>query len=338
MPRKARIDAPGCLHHIICRGIERRNIFRDNTDRYRFLERLGKILTRTETPCYAWVLMPNHFHLLLRTGNVPIAFVMRRLLTGYVVTFNLRHRRTGKLFQNRYKSILCQENTYLLELVRYIHLNPVRGGLLDDIKALNRYPFCGQSVLMGKRHIDWQETDAVLKLFANSRRVAWKEYKHFVEKGLHQGRRHDLIGGGLLRSAGGWGIIKEMRKLNVHLKGDERILGDSDFVNSVLARAEEEMEQKYRLQAKGYDLDYVIQRASGIFNIPAEEVTTFGKQPERVQARSVTAYWAVRTLSIEGTIVGRKLGLSQSGVSRAVRRGEKLVQDLDLSIEQTRNA
>ena len=111
MPRQARIDAPGALHHIICRGIERRNIFKDNTDRNRFLERLGSVFQKTFTPCYGWALIPNHFHLLLKTGQEPIAQIMRRLLTGYAVTFNRRHRRYGRLFQNRYKSILCQENT-----------------------------------------------------------------------------------------------------------------------------------------------------------------------------------------------------------------------------------
>ena len=122
MPRQARIDAPGALHHIICRGIERRNIFRDDTDRDNFVLRLRKLLLCTSTRCFAWALIPNHFHLLLETGAVPIATVMRRLLTGYTVTFNLRHHRCGHLFQNRYKSILCQKESYLLELVRYIHL------------------------------------------------------------------------------------------------------------------------------------------------------------------------------------------------------------------------
>jgi REP element-mobilizing transposase RayT len=110
MPRKARIDAPGALHHIIVRGIERRKIFYDDRDRDNFLKRLGIILTDSKTPCFAWALIPNHSHLLLRTGVVPIATVMRRLLTGYAVSFNRRHRRHGQLFQNRYKSILCQED------------------------------------------------------------------------------------------------------------------------------------------------------------------------------------------------------------------------------------
>ena len=106
MPRKARLDAPGALHHILVRGIERRKIFRDDSDRDDFLKRLGGILRESQTPCFAWALMPNHFHLLLRTGLTPLSNVMRRLLTGYAVTFNLRHRRSGHLFQNRYKSIV----------------------------------------------------------------------------------------------------------------------------------------------------------------------------------------------------------------------------------------
>ena len=119
MPRRARIDAAGALHHIICRGIERRKIFRTDFDRDDFLERLGSVLAETDTPCYAWALMANHFHLLLRTGNAPVSKVMGRLLTGYAGGFNRRHGRSGHLFQNRYKSILCDEDTYLLELVRY---------------------------------------------------------------------------------------------------------------------------------------------------------------------------------------------------------------------------
>jgi len=128
MPRLARLDAPGVFHHIIIRGIERRKIFRDNRDRENLLEWLGKLLPGTKTGCYAWTFLPNHAYFLLRTGEVPLATLMRRLLTGYAVSFNRRHKRHGHLPQNRYKSIVCQEETYLQELVRYIHLNPLRAG------------------------------------------------------------------------------------------------------------------------------------------------------------------------------------------------------------------
>jgi REP element-mobilizing transposase RayT len=140
MPRKSRIDAPGALHHIIARGIDRSKIFQDPADKRNFLDRLADILKVTETHCYAWALIPNHFHLLLRTGNIPVATVMRKLLTGHALYYNRRHRRYGHLFQNRYKSILCQQDAYLLELVRYIHLNPLQPDLCPRCRHWTSIP------------------------------------------------------------------------------------------------------------------------------------------------------------------------------------------------------
>ncbi len=159
MPRGSRIDAVGAVQHIMVRGIERTKIFKSDTDRDRFVQRLSDILSDTKTTCYAWSLMPNHFHLLLRTGETPISNVMRRLLTGYAIEFNWRHHRTGHLFQNRFKSVLCQEDAYLLELVRYIHLNPIRAGLVKNLDELDRYPYSGHSFLMGTLTNTWQEID-----------------------------------------------------------------------------------------------------------------------------------------------------------------------------------
>jgi REP element-mobilizing transposase RayT len=124
MPRQSRLDAPGVLHHVIIRGIERKNFFWDSTDQQDFVDRLAVLIPETQARCYGWVLMTNHAHFLFRSGPSGISTLMRRLLTGYVVSFNRRHRRYGQLFQNRYKSIICQEDAYLKELVRYIHLIP----------------------------------------------------------------------------------------------------------------------------------------------------------------------------------------------------------------------
>jgi REP element-mobilizing transposase RayT len=139
MARKSRIDAAGALHPVMVRGIERRTVFRSDADRNHFLERLGEILRETKTTCYAWSPLPDHFHLLLPTGPVPISTVMRRLLTGYALWYNRRYRRHGHLFQKRYESILCQEDSYFLELVRYIHLNPIRAGLVGDLDELGEH-------------------------------------------------------------------------------------------------------------------------------------------------------------------------------------------------------
>ena len=136
MPRQARLDAPGTLHHVMVRGIEGAKIFYDDKDRKNFLSRIGKLVGNTGTRILAWVEMDNHAHLLLFSGQSGISRFMRRLLTGYAGWFNRRHQRNGHLFQNRYKSILCQEDQYLLELVRYIHLNPLRASVVKSMEEL----------------------------------------------------------------------------------------------------------------------------------------------------------------------------------------------------------
>jgi len=332
MPRKARIDAPGALHHIIVRGIERRKIFNDDVDRINFLDRLGKVLLETDTKCFSWALIPNHFHLLLRTGACPLSTVMRRLLTGHAMNFNRQHRRSGQLFQNRYKSILCQENTYLLELVRYIHLNPIRARLVTDIKALDKYSFCGHAVIMGKKKKDWQDDGYVLKLFDDKRSTARRRYKIFVQKGIQEGKRPDLTGGGLIRSSGGWSVLKSLRRANIHFKSDERMLGDSDFVERVLKAADEALERKYDLKTKGYDIDKLSDRVAKIFSINPEEIFQPGKQPVKVKARSLFCYWAVRELGFTMSDLAPKLNISQPAVSMSTQRGEQIASENGYSL------
>jgi REP element-mobilizing transposase RayT len=326
VPRKSRIDAPGALHHIIARGIERRQIFENNADRDNFLTRLADILKETKTACYAWALIPNHFHLLLRTGTVSISMIMRRLLTGYALWYNRRHRRYGHLFQNRYKSILCQEDTYLLELVRYIHLNPLRAGLVRDMKQLERYQYCGHSVLMAKRKNDWQDTDKVLGMFGEKAGPARRAYRAFVENGITQGKRSDLTGGGLVRSAGGWAAVKALKTAKIFQKSDERILGDGDFVESVLASANEAMERKYDLQSRGFTLDKVTARVAEVLGVKPEDVWASGRYRHIVESRSLLCYWSVRELGITMSSLARKLQISVPAVSKSVIRGEKLAK------------
>ena len=327
MPRKARIDAPGALHHIIVRGIERRKIFEDNADRQRFIQRLGDILSESQTPCYAWALIPNHFHLLLKTGHTPIATLMRRLLTGYAVTFNHRHRRRGHLFQNRYKSILCQEENYLLELVRYIHLNPLRAKQVSNLKKLERYPYSGHSVLLGHHRNDWQTVNETLKLFGKKVSAARRRYRDFVKKGVYQGRRPELVGGGLIRSVGGWLAFKALDRADAHLKSDERILGDSEFVEQVLKKAHEKLERQYQLEAEGFTVDQVAKRVAAILGIKSEHVWKKGKHPQTVKARSLLCYWAVRELGMSATELARRIGISQPAISQSVKRGEAIAKE-----------
>ena len=333
MPRKARIDAPGALHHVIVRGIERKAIFKDDVDRNAFLERAGSIFTASETPCFAWALMTNHVHLLIRTAIVPLSTLMRRLLTGYAMAFNRRHRRHGQLFQNRYKSILCQEDAYLHELTRYIHLNPLRAKIVSNLKALDSYAYTGHAALLGRKEVAWQDTQYILSMFAEKRSTARRRYRNFVKQGIDQGRRPDLVGGGLIRSLGGWKAAKTIVKGGLRVKGDERILGDNDFVLNVLSQCKEQYERRYRIAAKGVDIDTIAYQVAKMYNLTPEELFTPGRYPARVKARSLLFYWAVRELGMTATELAKSTGMSQPSVSMSVKRGEQIAKANDLDIE-----
>jgi REP element-mobilizing transposase RayT len=332
MPRKARIDAPGALQHVIIRGIERRKIFRSDDDRENFLMRLSELIPDTRTVCFAWVLIPNHAHLLVRTGIVPVSVFMSRLLTGYASWFNKKYRRHGQLFQNRYKSILCQEESYFKELVRYIHLNPLRAGLVADLDGLDQFAWCGHGVLMNKAKRTWQNIDDVYGLFGDRKREARRRYRDFIGKGVSDGRRSELTGGGLLRSSGGWRGLDDLRKAGIRVKGDERILGDSDFVEKVLLAAGEALEERYALKARGYDFDRALERVAAVLGMSAKQVTASGKSPQTVKARALLCFWAHRKLGMSTVAIAAKLQVSQPAVSRLSKRGEKLEEENRFSL------
>jgi len=305
------------------RGIERRRIFNDDKDRENFIERLSILLPETKSQCYAWSLMSNHAHLLIRSGPAGISTLMRRLLTGYAVSYNRRHRRHGQLFQNRYKSIICQEDAYLHELVRYIHLNPLRAKIVADLKELNRYPYSGHSALMGKEKRQWQDVEYVLGFFGKNIRDARKKYLAYVEKGIAMGRRPELVGGGLIRSLGGWDLVKKMRLTGQdRIKSDQRILGNGDFVSEVLSESEEKFSRKYRLKSQGYDFEKVAERVSSIFKLEKEYITGKGRQKDRVKARDLLCYWSAIELGIPMAELAKKLDMTLAAISYAVKRGE----------------
>ena len=320
MPRHARLDAEGVLHHIIVRGIERRLIFRDDIDRDRFVNRMEKVFADSHTLCYAWALLPNHAHLLLKTGTVPIHRVMARVLTGHAVTFNRRHRRHGQLFQNRYKSILCQEDAYLTELVCYIHLNPLRIGIVKDITGLSRYPYSGHGALMGKAAVPWQDVDHVLLHFGTTVRSARRNYLSSLESRLARGKRPDLTGGGLLRSYGSWA---EVKKSSERLKGDERILGDTSFVERILSG------ERFspRTAAGQVTLDDLASRVAGLYDISVENLRSKSRRSLTVEARSLFCFRAVRHNGFSAATVALFLNMTPPGVGYAVERGEEIARE-----------
>lgn len=326
MPRGPRLDAPGVLHHVMVRGIERRAIFRDDEDRTDFVTRLAVVAEAGALTIYAWSLLPNHAHLLVRTGNRALARSMRSLLTGYAGAFNRRHQRVGHLFQNRYKSIVVEEEPYLLELVRYLHLNPLRAGIVRDLQALERYPWTSHAALCGRMPRPWQATGEILARFARDPRRARAGYRAFVAAGVSQGRRSDLQGGGLIRSVGGWQAVQELRRGREAYMADERVLGSSAFVEAVLQEAEQQGQTRVRSRRRHLDLDILVQRVGESFGLPPEAVGGRGRVAPAPQARQLVAYLWVERLGRPASELARTWGWSRGHVTWAAKRGAEVAQ------------
>jgi len=315
MPRQPRLDAPGALYHAMGRGIERGNIFRTDRDREDFVKRLADLSVTRELIVYAWSLMPNHFHLLLRTGRQSISKSMRKLLTGYVVNFNLRHKRHGHLFQNRYKSIICEDDPYLLELTRYIHLNPLRAGIVRSLEELKDYRWTGHATIMGRVGQEWQDIKAIRAYFGRGRRAVEK-YEQYVREGLSLGKRPELVGGGLIRSLGGWSQVLSLRRKGMRVASDDRVLGGHEFVQRLMSEAEEKEKETLRL---GRDVPRLRALADRIIRgegVNESELRSGMRKREVAKARRLFCQLAIGRMGYPGAEVARFLGVTTSSVNR----------------------
>ena len=322
MPRLARLDAPGVLHHVMGRGIERSDIFFNNKDRDDFLNRLSLLVEEDAIEVYAWTLMPNHFHLLLKTKNRSLSSSMKKLLTGYVVNFNRRHNRYGHLFQNRYKSIVCQEDTYLMELVRYIHLNLLRAGIVKDITGLNRSPWSGHSVLLGNKKREWQNIEYVLSYFG-SKKVCIKNYYKYVKDGIAAGNRPELAGGGLIRSMGGWSeVLANRTRKDIHAF-DSRVLGDSEFVQEIRTGLDDLIKRNLRISGQKIDLEELCNGVCKREGISLGELISGSRRQVAIKSRRIVSWIAVHELGYSGAEVARYLGVTNSCITRFIASGEK---------------
>jgi len=333
MPRGPRLDLPSALHHVMVRGLDRQTIFRDDEDRKCFLDRLATVCRVTGLRVLACALLPNHAHFLVRTGNRPLSAAMRSLLTGYAGAFNRRHRRVGHLFQNRYKSILVEEEPYLLELIRYIHLNPVRLRIVEDLDALERYPWSGHGPLVGRASWPWQAVADVLRQFGPNRRLARRRYREFVTAGVELGHRPELQGGGLVRSIGGWEKAASLRRGREAWSADERILGGSDFVEDVRQQVATRRDPWPRARAAA-TFPVLVKQCAGRWRLTPEELTGGGRRESVAQARAVVSYLAVRELGLPILVVARNLSVSPTAVRTAVARGEAIMARQGITLEE----
>ena len=181
MARPLRFEFPGAIYHVTARGNARNVIFIDDEDRGLFLDCLGEVVARFGWRCHAYCLMDNHYHLLFETPEANLSRGMRQLNGVYTQRFNRRHGRVGHVFQGRFKAIVVDRDSYLLELCRYVVLNPIRAGV---IKKIERYAWSNYPATMGlAERPAWLETDWVLGQFAKTRAVARRRYAEFVAEG-----------------------------------------------------------------------------------------------------------------------------------------------------------
>ena len=267
--------------------------------------------------------MNNHAHLLFKSGRLGISGIMRRLLTGYAQYYNRRHSRTGHLFENRYKSILCEEDAYLLALVRYIHLNPIRAKIVATLIELDRYPWSGHRAIMGKAQFPWMDTEYVLAQFADTKRKAMNEYRRFMAEGLNQGRIPELTGGGLIRSLGGWSQVLSQRRKGQQQESDERILGGGDFVQAVLQEAEDRQRRQLKLQRSGLTIQQIIAEECGKSKISSQELQHGSRRRAVSASRRRIAYRCKEELGVSSAEIARHLGVNTSSITRAIRRSEQ---------------
>ncbi len=322
MPRLPRIDIPGLIYHVIFRGIERKEIFRGAADYKELLSRLSSLAKIEDMKVYGFALMPNHVHLLVRPLKMSLPTFMRRLLTGYAIYFNRKHKRAGHLFQNRYKSFVVEEDTYFLELIRYIHLNPVRAGIISDLDRLVLYPYSGYSALMGRTKCSFMKVDEVLLNFGSNLKGARQSLKEFMKDGIALGWQTHLLGGGLKR---GLAKIDPESKINLQVY-DERVLGSGLFVEAILKdinKGESRMQEDSLLKE-------LFDKVAISYNLSLPELCSGSRRKVVSKARAAAVFNATKKLGTSPRVLSQALGVAPSTIYDIVRleKGEgKLFQD-----------
>jgi len=286
MARKPRIHYPGAYYHVILRGNARQDIFTDDTDRYRFYLLLQEGTERFGHRIHAFCLMTNHVHLVVQVADIPLSKIMQNLAFRYTRWVNWRQNRSGHMFQGRYKSVVVDGDEYLLELVRYTHLNPVRAGIANTPSA---YRWSSHAAYCGTELIPWLTTESVLAEFATKLATARKRYATFVSEGIGEVHRPEFHGSGSI---------------------DTRLLGDSSFVERVLIEAEE-TPRPGQMTPEGF-----VELVAAQYSLPHLQ----GRSHQHAEARAACAWVALETGICTLTEVARVLKRDISTLSGGARR------------------
>ena len=287
MARKPRVEFEGAFYHVIVRGNQRQKIFRDDRDRLTYLERVEHYRQRYRFKIYAYVLMSNHVHLLLETGKTPLSKILQGIQFTYTQYYNRRYRTVGHLFQGRYKAILCDRHAYLLELVRYIHLNPAR---LKNPQRLAGYRWSSHWAYLGQKGPVAVDTALVLGQLGNSPAQACKAYRKFIEDGRGLGHEE-----------------------HYYRAIDQRFLGDEKFVQRISERAPQ---SEIRPRGPKIRFETLLHAMAQVHDCKAKELTAKGRRRAWVRLRAQLAYLAREWCGMKTTEIARRLNRDASMISR----------------------
>jgi REP element-mobilizing transposase RayT len=292
MGRKNRIEFPGAFYHVISRGNNKQSVYYGEDDYKYFLESLKALKARDKFKLYGYVLMGNHFHLLIETGETKLSRTMQGLLTRYARYFNRKHNKIGHLFQGRYKAILCQKEAYLLELVRYIQMNPVRAGI---VKKVSEWSWSSHQNYLGRSDMGFVDTELILSIMGKSILTARRNYSEFVNKGLNEGHRKDYY-------------------------PVEDCIGDGKYFRELQEqRGEIRRDEKKRIRVKLKDLAEVVCKMCGI---GTNELKSYKKTKDVVSARRIFIYIGIRSCGYSGTETAEYLGKDKSAITHSIRHIE----------------
>jgi len=325
MNQNKRLDYPDALHHVLARGVNKGAIFNDARDYERFLKKLREILLVTDTKCYAWALMPNHIHLLLRRTKSPISYVMHRILTSYATYFNKRHDRVGHLFQNRFKSILCQDDDYFLTLVKYIHLNPLKANIVKSLDELEMFPWAGHQAQVGRADFDWQQVNAVLKAFSDNRNQAIKKYRYFMSTNLSEKEELEMKRGRMANLRNNkWELSSTLTSKQIQ-RANELILGDEYFIRKVIA-----YNKKINICKDDgkFDLNFqkMIKIAAELCDSEVLHVFSKYRNHNASNARSLICSWCLDELNLPSREIAVQLNMARNAVYAVAAKGRILIE------------
>ncbi len=315
------------------RGVAGFDIFEDDLDRRVFLSQARDSFDGTALRCLTWSLMDNHGHLASQTQGGSLSTGMHRLETRYAMYFNRRNQRRGHVVQNRFKSLLLDEETYLLRVVRYVMLNPVEGGIVRSLEELEDYPWTSYPALLGRSQTRLGDTSFTLRLFADGEDAARRELRAWMREGLH---KRDPIASLLEASPGRPDKIlqSEIRAASIGER-DATVVGDSRFIAKILTEAVDPSATFQQAAADGWTLAGIIARICADLDVSADELRAGRRFSAISQARAATAWIGNARLGLSLTEIAAEVGASRQALSQSLRRGEAVACDAlgDLLVE-----